>query len=151
MTSQNKTISILMTRFSMALALSLCIAGNAWAATTGEQIFNIVDYGAKSDASAPATEAFRRAIEAAKTRGGGTIYVPPGKYSSGPMELFSNMTLDVDAGATIDFPVDAIPFEKTRYLGVEALAPMALIGARNAENVTITGRGILTTGRYADW
>jgi hypothetical protein len=33
------------------------------------------------------------------------------------------MTLDVDAGATIAFPVMAIPFEKTRYLGVEALAP----------------------------
>jgi polygalacturonase len=151
MSSRDKLICDLITRFSMALAITFCVSGNAFAATTGEQVFNVVDFGAKPDASAPATDAFRRAIEAAKSRGGGTIYVPPGKYSSGPIELFSNMTLNVDAGATIDFPVDAIPFEKTRYLGVEALAPMALIGARNAENVTITGRGILTTGRYADW
>src|ERR1039458_9638099 len=123
----------------------------AAAASSGRQLFNIADYGAKRDGAVLATEAFRQAIQAAKAAGGGTIYVPPGKYISGPIELFSNMTLDVDAGATINFPVAPIPFERTRYLGVETLAPMALIGARNAENVTVTGRGILTTGLYDDW
>jgi polygalacturonase len=118
---------------------------------SANHIFNIVAYGAKPDASALATDAFKRAIAAAKAAGGGTIYVPAGHYNSGPIELFSNMTLDVDAGATINFPVAPIPFERTRYLGVETLAPMALIGARNAENVTVTGRGILTTGLYDDW
>src|ERR1019366_2758047 len=104
---------------------------------SGTELFNIVDYGAKNDASALATDGFRKAIEAAKAAGGGTIYVPPGRYKSGPSGLFSNMTLDVDAGAAIDFPVAALPFEKTRYLGVEALGPMALIGGRNVENVTV--------------
>ncbi len=137
--------------FGVALALSIEWPPVARAAGTGEQVFNIVDFGAKRDASSLATEAFRKTIEAVKKAGGGTIYVPPGKYITGPIELFSNMTLEVDAGATVDFPVSAIPFEKTRYLGVEALAPMALIGARNAENVTVKGRGILTTSRYADW
>jgi polygalacturonase len=127
------------------------VQGQANASGSGRRLFNIVDYGAKSDGSALATDAFVRAIQAAKIAGGGTIYVPPGRYNTGPIELFSNMTLDVDAGATIAFPVAAIPFEKTRYLGVEALAPMALIGGRNVENVTVTGRGILTTGLYADW
>ncbi len=138
-------------RCGVVLALSIIATGNAWATSSGKQVFNITDYGAKKNASSPATDAFRRAIQAAKAAGGGTIYVPPGKYASGPIELFSNMTLDVDAGATVDFPVSAIPFERTRYLGVEALAPMALIGARNAENVTVTGRGTKTTGLYADW
>ena len=138
-------------RCGVVLALSIIAAGNAPAVNSEKQVFNIIDYGAKRDASSPATEAFRRAIQAAKAAGGGTIYVSPGKYTTGPIELFSNMTLDVDAGATVDFPVSAIPFEKTRYLGVEALAPMASIGARNAENVTVTGRGILSTRLYADW
>ncbi len=120
-------------------------------ASSGRQLFSVVDYGAKKDGSALATEAIRKAIEAAKAAGGGTIYVPPGTYLSGPIELFSNMTLDVAAGATIRFPVAPLPFEKTRYLGVETLAPMALIGGRDVENVTITGRGILTTALYADW
>jgi polygalacturonase len=124
---------------------------SAHAAGSGTVLFNIVDYGAKNNASALATDAFRKAIEAAQAAGGGTIYVPPGRYKSGPIELFSNMTLDVDAGATIDFPVAALPFERTRYLGVEALGPMALIGGRNVENVTVTGRGILTSGLYEDW
>lgn len=139
------------TRFGFVLILSFGCRWHAWAANSGRQIFNIVDYGAKNDGSSLATEAFRQAINAAKAVGGGTIYVPPGRYKTGPIALFSNMTLDVDGGATVDFPVSAILFEKTRYLGVEALAPMALIGARDAENVTVTGRGILTTGRYADW
>src|ERR1035441_9495532 len=63
----------------------------AVAASSGRQLFNIADYGAKRDGSVLATEAFQQAIQAAKAAGGGTIYVPPGKYISGPIELFSNM------------------------------------------------------------
>ena len=133
------------------IAFATAMQGQAMAASSGRQLLNVLDYGAKKDASALATEAFRAAIQAAKAAGGGTIYVPPGKYISGPIELFSNMTLDVDAGATIAFPVAPIPFERTRYLGVETLAPMALIGGRNVENVTVTGRGTLTTGLYDEW
>jgi polygalacturonase len=123
----------------------------ALAASSGRQLFNIADYGAKRDGSVPATGAFRQAIQAAKAAGGGTIYVPPGKYASAPIELFSNMTLDIDAGATIEFPVAPLPFTKSRYLGVETLAPMPLIGGRDVENVTVTGHGILTTGDYEMW
>ena len=138
-------------RCGLLLAFAIIAQSRAQTVASGMRVFNILDYGAKDDASALATDAFRSAIQAAKAAGGGTVYVPPGKYTSGPIELFSNMTLDVDAGATIDFPVAAIPFEKTRYLGVETLAPMALIGGRNVENVTVTGRGTLTTGLYTDW
>src|ERR1039458_7274723 len=85
------------------------------AAGSAPTLFNVLDYGAKGDASTLATDAFRATIPAAKSAGGGTIYVPPGKYISGPIELFSNMTLDIEAGATIAFPVAPLPFEKTRY------------------------------------
>jgi polygalacturonase len=118
---------------------------------TAQGVFNVADYGARQDGSAPATDAFRRAIDAAKAAGGGTIYVPPGKYRSGPIELFSNMTLNVDAGATIEFPVAALTFVRGRYLGVEALVPMPLIGAHDAENVAVVGRGVLTTADYEAW
>ena len=117
------------------------------AAGSGRPVFNIADYGAKADA----TGAFRKAIAAARSAGGGTIYVPPGKYTSGPVELFSNMTLEVDAGAIIEFPVAPLPFRRGRYLGVEALVPQPLIGVENAENVTIRGGGVLTTGDYEAW
>lgn len=123
----------------------------AVAASSGRQLFNIADYGAKRDGAVLATEAFRQAIQAAKAAGGGTIYVPPGKYISGPIELFSNMILDIDAGATIEFPVAPLPFTKGRYLGIETLTPMPLIGGHDVENVTVTGRGTVTTGDYEAW
>ena len=50
-------------------------------------IFNIVDYGARNDATAPSTEAFHSAIQAVKAAGGGTVYVSTGNYVGGPIEL----------------------------------------------------------------
>lgn len=142
---------VLLAFWSVLVTASSIAPHRALAAGSGRQLFNVADYGAKQDGSAPATDAFRQAIQAAKTAGGGTIYVPPGRYSSGPIELFSNMTLEVDAGATIEFPVAPLPFTRNRYLGVETLAPMPLIGGHEVENVTVTGRGILTTGDYEMW
>ncbi|MGO9318353.1 MAG: glycoside hydrolase family 28 protein [Terracidiphilus sp.] len=131
-------------------ALILLIPQSAQAAGAGRMVFNILDYGAKNDASAPATEAFQKAIQAARANGGGTIDVPPGSYTSGPIELFSNMTLEIEAGATVAFPATFLPFTKGRQQGVETLTPVPLIGGHDIENVTITGRGILTSNN-ADW
>src|SRR5664280_239330 len=121
--SFRKKIFKALTFWSILLTLASCAPADALAASSGRQLFNIADYGAKKDGASPATDAFRQAIQAAKAAGGGTIYVPPGRYTSGPIELFSNMTLDIDGGATIAFPVAPLPFEQTRYLGVETLAP----------------------------
>lgn len=110
----------------------------------GKLVFNVLDYGAKSDATALATQAFQRAIAAAKTAGGGIIFVPLGRYFSGPIELFSNMTLDVDAGATITFPVAPLPLVMGRYLGVNALVPIPLVGGHDVENVGVTGAALST-------
>jgi polygalacturonase len=111
--------------------------------------FNVLDFGAKNDGSAPSTEAFRSAIQAAKAAGGGTVFVPAGKYVTGPIELVSNLVLDLDAGATLSFPATRLPFTPGREQGVECLTPVPLIGGRHLENVTITGRGVLTTDNAA--
>ena len=58
-----------------------CCAGCAWGAGP---YFNMLDYGARNDASASSTEAFRAAIQAAKAAGGGTVFVPAGNTSPGP-------------------------------------------------------------------
>ena len=100
-------------------ALVLLMGANAWSATT---VFNVLDYGAHNDGSAPATEAIRSAIQAAKAAGGGTVYVPATR----------------------------LPFTKGRAQGIECLTPVPLIGGANVENVTITGRGAISTNN-ADW
>jgi polygalacturonase len=107
--------------------------------------FNIMDYGAHNDGSASATEAFRAAIQAAKKAGGGTVFVPAGTYVSGPIELVSNLTLYFDAGATVRFPAVTLPFTPGRQQGIETLTPVPLIGGHDLENVTVEGRGTLTS------
>jgi len=113
-------------------------------------VLNILDYGAHKDGSASSTEAIASAIAAAKAAGGGTVYIPPGNYLTGPIELVSNLVLQIDAGATLRFPAVRLPFTKGRVQGVECLAPVPLIGGQNLENVTITGRGELATDN-SEW
>ncbi len=112
--------------------------------------FNVADYGAVRDGSASSTDAFRAAIQAAKAAGGGTVFVPAGTYVTGPIELISNMTLDLDAGATLRFPAAHLPFTEGREQGIECLTPVPLIGGRNLHDVAIIGQGILTTSNE-DW
>jgi polygalacturonase len=115
--------------------------------------FNVVDYGAKRDASAPSTAAFRAAIQAAAKAGGGTVYVPPGQYTSGAIEMVSNLTLFIDAGANIRFLADRSLYpmiEHSRFEGTETRAPAAMIGGYQLENIAITGRGTLTADN-AEW
>jgi hypothetical protein len=116
--SLRKNPSRVLTFWSILLTLLSYPPNRAFAASSGRQVFNIADYGAKKDGAVPATDAFRHAIQAAHAAGGGTIYAPAGNYTSGPIEFFSNMTLDVDAGARIEFPVaPATPLQRHGVLG----------------------------------
>jgi len=81
----------------------------------------------------------RAAIQAAKLAGGGTVFVPPGEYVTGPIELVSNLVLNIEAGATLQFPATRLPLAKGRVQGIECLQPVPLLGGMNVENVTITG------------
>jgi len=134
-------------RIGLVITMLTLATANAWAAGP---FFNILTYGAHKDGSASSTDAIRAAIEAARISGGGTIYVPPGDYVTGPIELVNNLILDIDAGATLRFPADKLPFTPGREQGVECLTPVPLIGGRYLQNVTITGRGVLTTDN-AEW
>ncbi len=113
-------------------------------------VFNVLDYGAHHDGSASSTEAIRSAIQAAKTAGGGMVFVPAGNYVTGPIELASDLVLHLDAGATLRFPAAQLPFTKGRQQGIECLTPVPLVGGHDLHNVTITGRGVLTTDN-AEW
>ncbi|MGA2145395.1 MAG: glycoside hydrolase family 28 protein [Bryobacteraceae bacterium] len=132
-----------------SIAVCACLAGTAWAQ---KPLFNVLDYGAKNDGSAPSTDAFRQAIQAAAKAGGGTVWVPAGSYVSAAIQLVSNLRLELDSGAVIRFVADrdAYPMVKSRYEGVETMAPAAMIGGENLENVTIAGRGTLMASN-PDW
>jgi hypothetical protein len=64
--------------------------------------FNVKDYGAVGNGSANDTAAIDRAITAANGAGGGTVRFPSGTYRSpNSIHMKSNVTLQLDAGATI--------------------------------------------------
>jgi polygalacturonase len=135
------------------ISLFLLLASSAFGASP---VFNVVDYGAKNDGSASSTAAIRKAIEACAAAGGGAVYFPAGTYRTGAIQMVSNLTLDIEAGATVRFEAGPsyypaeYPLVKSRYEGVEAITPAPLIGGENLQNVTITGRGTLTTDN-AEW
>ena len=133
----------------IVFAASTCVDAQT-AVTVGRPVFNVLDYGAKNDASANAADAFRAAIAAAKAAGGGTVFVPAGHYASGPIEMVSNLTLDFDAGAIVEFPARMLPLTPGRQQGIETLTPVPLIGGHDLENVAVVGRGVLMSSN-ADW
>ena len=133
-----------------ALAALSLIAAFQTPARGADAVYNILDYGAHGDGSAPSTDAIRAAIQAAKSAGGGTVVIPAGSYTSGPVELASNLVLRVEAGAVLRFPAARLPYAWGRVQGIECLAPVPLIGGSDLENVTVTGRGTITTNNE-DW
>ena len=134
------------------LLVSLALPAVAQPAPDSRAVFNVLDYGARRDGAASSTAAFRNAIQACAKAGGGTVFIPAGHYSSGAIELVSNLTLYIDAGAVIRFAAnrEEYPMVQSRFEGVETHAPAAMLGGRNLENVTITGRGTLQADN-AEW
>lgn len=135
--------------------MAFLIVALAWGvlsakAAANPPFFNVMDYGAHNSGSALSTDAFRAAVQAAKKAGGGTIFIPAGNYVSGPIELFSNMTLYLDAGAIIHFPATPLPFTPGRQQGIELPTPVPLIGGHDLENVALVGRGVLMSSND-DW
>ena len=55
------------------------------------------------------TEAFSKAIGFLKTSGGGTLTVTEGIWHTGPIELFSNITLNLEKNAVISFFTTSAP------------------------------------------
>lgn len=108
--------------------------------------FDVTRFGAKRDSSAKATNAIAKAIAAASKAGGGTVYFPAGKYLTGPIHLKSNITIHIDAGAELHFSDnfdDYLPMVESRYEGVDVTSFSPLFYAYKAENITITGRGLI--------
>ncbi len=139
-------------RFVCALLVCAAAAASPQNPPDARPFINVLDYGAKRDGSSSSTAAFRAAIQACAKQGGGTVFVPAGKYISGAIELVSNLTFYLDSGAVIRFAAnrDEYPLVESRFEGTEMRAPSAMLGGRNLENITISGHGTLQADN-AEW
>ncbi len=115
-------------------------------------VFNILNYGAIGNACTLNTTAIQAAIEACSQLGGGTVYVPAGVYVTGSIALESNITLFIDAGATLLGSEDKndYPIIDGRWEGIDQKTYAPLIRGSNLSHIAVVGRGTVD-GRGAYW
>ena len=120
---------------------------------SGGTALNVKDFIGEDGGGSLVTGAINRAIEAASEAGGGTVFFPAGTYESGSIHLKSNVTLHLDAGATLlgapndinaydppeDNPSDYQDFGHSHWHN-------SLIWGEGLENITIEGRGTIDGG-----
>lgn len=110
--------------------------------------------GAVTDGTTVNTRLISSTIERLAGEGGGTLFFPAGRYLTGPIRLKSNITLELEAGATLLFSTnfdDYLPFVEVRHEGVMMKSFCPLIYATDAENITIKGEGTLDGQGKAWW
>lgn len=114
--------------------------------------FNVRDFEAIGEGSTLDTLALQAAIDSCAERGGGTVFIPAGQYLTGTLFFRDNITLYLDAGATLlgsQDPAD-YPITLNRWEGAEQLTHAPLIAGSRLRNIAIVGRGTID-GRGAFW
>lgn len=101
--------------------------------------------GAVPDGLTLNTTAINNAITKLHGRGGGVVLIPPGLWLTGPIELKSNINLHLAGGATLLFTGDftQYPLVKANWEGLPQMRNQSPISATRAENIAITGKGIV--------
>jgi hypothetical protein len=101
--------------------------------------------GAKGDGIAKETAALQKILDDCAAGGGGEVILPAGKYLTGALQIGSNTTLRIDAGATLIGSPDIAdyPVMKVRWEGEWRDGHRALLSAEKARNIAITGAGTI--------
>jgi polygalacturonase len=111
-----------------------------------------MEHGAKPDGQTLNTKAIQRAIDEVFQGGGGVVTVPPGTFLTGKIELKSGITLSLQAGSTLLGSTSLDDYKAHPESGGNgAAAGKHLIFAQDAENVTITGSGVIDGQGRSFW
>jgi len=105
----------------------------------------ITDHGASGDGATLNTAAIAAAIAACSSAGGGRVVVPRGVFITGPIELKSRIELQLERGALLLFSpkFEEYPLVRTSYEGGASVKARSPIWAKGAEDIAITGEGII--------
>lgn len=113
--------------------------------TFPDKEYFVTDFGAVGDHKTPCKEAFEKAITTCSDNGGGTIVVKAGDYyMNGPIVFKSNVNLQLNDKATLDFSTDEndyLPAVLTRWEGTELYNYCPFIYAYHVHNIALTGKG----------
>lgn len=124
-----------------------------------KKTYRITDFGARAyrpDAPvALAHDAINLAITVCNQEGGGTVIIPDSTYITGPITLLSNVNLHLEDGAVLKFSTNPdlyFPAVLTRWEGIDCYNTHPLIYAYGAQNIAITGKGLLDAqGSNSNW
>lgn len=107
--------------------------------------YNVRDYGAVADTTRLSTTAFQQAVDDCHAHGGGTVVVPAGSYLCTTVMLKDNVTLHLEAGATVYASRRVADYAGLGHTvgAADTEAAYMLVGAVNAKNIALTGRGML--------
>ena len=109
------------------------------------QVYDPRRFGATGDGTTLDTRAIQSAIDACMQAGGGTVVLGPGTYLSGTITLKSNVTMQLQAGATIlgsPNPNDYV-MPPEGVAAIKHQGEKRLIFAINSQNVTLLGPGTI--------
>jgi Glycosyl hydrolases family 28/Pectate lyase superfamily protein len=98
-------------------------------------VYNVKDYGATGSKQDDARPALQQAIDACGKSGGGTVYLPPGDYTSGQLRLRSGVRLYLEAGATLFASLDGRQFDPP--------PKSALLIGEDLHDIALEGRGTI--------
>jgi hypothetical protein len=134
--------AILLTLF---FAVSSHLSASTGAVAHGKVVYNVKDFGATGNKADNALPAIQKAIDAAAVKGG-TVYLPPGDYSSGTIRLRSHVNLYLEAGATLYASENPNDFAVQKVKSKDAL----LFG-EDLEDISIGGRGTIDGQQKYFW
>jgi polygalacturonase len=106
-------------------------------------------FGAKGDGVVKDTAAIQAAIDSCSQKDGGTVRLTPGTYLSAPIVLKSNITLQLDKGATLFGSADHADYPAKTEFRNPGL--QSLVSATNATNVSISGEGVIDGNGESWW
>lgn len=110
-----------------------------------EAVYQIQQFGAVPGGRESVRAAIQEAIDAAHSQGGGHVVIPAGIWLTGPLELKSGVDLHLEQNSVLLFrkEKEEYPLIVTQYEGRERLRARSPLWAKNAEDISVTGEGIL--------
>ena len=120
-------------------ALVFITLDGAAAETAG--VFNVLDYGAKGNGANDDTAAIQKAIDTCAAQNGGQVLLPGGTFLTGALTLHSGIDFHLANGAVLKGSANWRDYGH----------PGALLFAKDATNITVSGNGIIDGNDRAVW